>query len=68
MSAGGYPPDAETNILFTGETAKTARPVVRAGTLEKLIQRLTWEAYPGTSLGPASFELLLLYIIVRNNC
>jgi hypothetical protein len=33
--------------LFTGETAKTSRPVVKAGTLEKLIQRLTWEAYPG---------------------
>lgn len=39
--------DSDANILFTGETAKTARPVVRAGTLEKLIQRLTWEAYPG---------------------
>jgi len=41
-------PDSEANILFTAESAQGPKPVVKAATLEKLVQRLTWEAYPGT--------------------
>ncbi len=40
-------PDSETNIIFTAETVTSNRPVVKAGTLEKLVQRLTYEEYPG---------------------
>eukprot|EP01088_Endostelium_zonatum_P020160 TRINITY_DN728_c1_g2_i1.p1 TRINITY_DN728_c1_g2~~TRINITY_DN728_c1_g2_i1.p1 ORF type:complete len:1443 (-),score=436.88 TRINITY_DN728_c1_g2_i1:116-4444(-) len=39
-------PDGEQNIVFTAETAMMPRPEIKGGTLEKLVQRLTFEAYP----------------------
>jgi len=41
-------PDSEANLVFTPETANQPRPVVKGGTLEKLVQRLTYEKYPDT--------------------
>jgi len=41
-------PDSELNLVFIPETAQQPRPVVRGGTLEKLVQRLTYEKYPDT--------------------
>jgi len=39
--------DSEHNIIFTPETADQSRPAVKAAKLEKLIERLTYEKYPG---------------------
>ena len=37
--------DSEKNILFTGDVLDD-RPVIKAATLEKLVERLTYEKYP----------------------
>ncbi len=40
--------DNENNLqLVLPENANSERPVVKAGRLEKLIERLTYEKYPG---------------------
>jgi hypothetical protein len=44
--------DSEKNLIFTPETVNQPRPSVKAGKLEKLIERLTYEKYPGTRLVP----------------
>jgi hypothetical protein len=47
---GAYPfdePDSSSNIRFQEGTENTPRPVVSAGSLVKLVERLTYEKYPG---------------------
>lgn len=41
-------PDSDSNILF-GEVGANKYPVIKAGTLEKLVERLTYEKYPDTA-------------------
>jgi len=43
-------PDSEENLVFLPETANQPKPVIKGGTLEKLVQRLTYEKYPGTKI------------------
>eukprot|EP01087_Luapelamoeba_hula_P024732 TRINITY_DN951_c0_g1_i2.p1 TRINITY_DN951_c0_g1~~TRINITY_DN951_c0_g1_i2.p1 ORF type:complete len:1420 (+),score=271.34 TRINITY_DN951_c0_g1_i2:114-4373(+) len=38
--------DSEDNLRFEPDTVQQPRPIIRGGTLEKLVQRLTYEKYP----------------------
>ena len=40
-----------------------ARPSIRAGTLEKIVERLTHEKFPGMYLACSSFQLTLSLLL-----
>jgi hypothetical protein len=40
-------PDSESNLVFTPESINLPCPVIKGGTLEKLVERLTYDKHPG---------------------
>src|SRR3989338_4775740 len=51
-------PDDDMNIIFTPATVNTPRPEVKAATLVKLVERLTYEKYPSPKF---MMQFLLTY-------